>query len=288
MGRILVVGDLRAEIVLQGLSGHPRRGREVFVSNARIRPGGEGARVTAALKRLGRVATLVAKVGRDDVGSALLEDLNGAISYGGLSRDPEARTGMSVLFSDDGDASAVTYLGAAASLNERDLRRSIGSDCRHLHVASPFQLLGLPLIAALRLARSRKMTVSLSAGVDPRGRADFKGLGALVDLLLVDETAAKEGRRSGAPLVVVRRGEKGAVAATAGREWKAPGLAAGPAFDAAFVDGWLEGHRVGEVLQYAVAASSVAAERGGGIDATPTRAEALHQVGRMSRGRTKS
>jgi sugar/nucleoside kinase (ribokinase family) len=288
MGRILVLGDLRAEIVLQGLSGHPRRGREVFVSNARIRPGGDGARFTAALKRLGRDATLVAKVGRDDIGSALLQDLNGALSYGGLSRDPKARTGMTVLFSDDGDASAVTYPGAAASLTEQDLRRSIGPECKHLHVASPFQLLSLPLAGALRIARSRKMTVSLSAGADPRGRADFGELGPLVDLLILDEASAKEGRRSGAPLVVVRRGEKGAVAATAGREWKASGLATGPAFDAAFVDGWLEGHRVGEVLQYAVATSSLAAERGGGIDATPTRAEALHQVGRMSRGRTKS
>jgi sugar/nucleoside kinase (ribokinase family) len=284
MSRILVVGDLRAEIVLQGLSGHPRRGREVFVSGARLRPGGDGARFTAALKRLGRNVTLVAKVGRDDLGSALLEEVNGAVSYGGLLRDPKARTAMSVLFSDDGDASVVTYPGAGASLNAQDLRRSFGRDCKHLHVASPFQLLGLRLAAVLREARSRRMTISLSAGADPRGRAGLEELGSLVDLLILDDAAAKAGgRRAGAPLRVIRRGEKGAVAATAGREWKAPGLAAGPVFDAAFVDGWLEGHRVHEVLRYAVAASSLAAEGGGGIDATPTRAEALHQVGRMNR-----
>jgi len=44
---------------------------------------------------------------------------------------------------------------------------------------------------------------------------------------------------------------------------------------------------VGEVLRYAIAASSLAGDRGGGIEATPTRAEALHQVGRMTRGRAE-
>jgi sugar/nucleoside kinase (ribokinase family) len=83
------------------------------------------------------------------------------------------------------------------------------------------------------------------------------------------------------PLLVVRKGEKGAIALTKGGEWKAPGLAAGPVFDAAFLDGWMDGHRVGEILGYAIAASSLSAEQGGEIGATPTRAEALHHVGRM-------
>jgi sugar/nucleoside kinase (ribokinase family) len=138
----------------------------------------------------------------------------------------------------------------------------------------------------LRKAKAAGLTVSIGVGGDPRGRWDLQDLYPKVDLLFVGEPAAKalggSARALGnrVTLVVVQRAGKGGVALTKGREWKAPGLAEGAVFDAAFLDGWLDGHRVGEILAYAVAASSLAAEAGADIGATPTRAEALHHVGR--------
>jgi sugar/nucleoside kinase (ribokinase family) len=294
MKPVLVVGDLVAEILLQGLSGHPGRGREVFVSQAKVRPGGAGAKVAAALSRLGRDVTLVAKVGKDDLGDSILQRLGTTIDFSGLSRDRNAGTGMTIAFSDDDEASLVTYPGATSTLGPGDLDRLRWERFGHLHLASPFQLLGLPIEPLLRRVRERKITVSLSLGGDPRERWSLDGLYPLLDLLLLSESQAKAlktpARRLAdkVPLVVLRRGDRGSVARTSGREWTSRLPAGGAAFDAAFLDGWLEGHRVGEILTYAGAASTLSFERGGGIDSTPTRAEALHEVGRNKPGKDPS
>jgi ribokinase len=287
MKRILVVGDLGAEIVLGGLSAHPRRGREVFVSDARIRAGGAGARFAGALDRLGRGVTLVARVGGDELGDLVVAGLKGKVQGAARARDRARRTGLSIAFSDDPDASLVTYPGATTALSPRDLAGIDWRRYRHVHIASPFQLLGLPLAPLLRKAKSAGLTVSLSAGSDPRGRWDLRALFPALGVLILGELEAKalggSARKLAAEvaLVVVRRGGKGALALTAAGEWKASGPASGPVFDAAFIDGWLDGHRVPEILAYAVAASSLAAERGDEIGDTPTRSEALRQVARI-------
>lgn len=291
MKSVLVIGDLVTEILLQGLSGHPGRGREVFVSKARVQPGGSGARVAAALSRLGRDVTLAAKIGADALGDMLLEGVTGTINVSGILRDRNTGTGMSVAFSGDEEASLVTFPGATSTLESRDLARVEWPRRGHLHVASPFQLLSLPAEALLRKARARKMTISLSLGGDPRERWNLEGLYPLLDLLLLQESQVRalgsSIRRLAdlVPLVVLRRGRRGSVARTSGREWTSRIPAAGAAFDAAFLDGWLEGHRVGEILAYAGAASVLSAGRDGGIGSTPTRAEALQEVGRQHRTR---
>ena len=286
MKPVLVLGDLTAEIVLRGLSGHPGPGREVFVSGARIEPGGTGARVAAALTRFGRKTAFVAKIGRDELGSLLLRRLKGILPLSGISRGSTPGTSLRVAFSEGDDASLVTYPGSTASLKPADLRAVDWRRYSHFHLASPFQLLGLPLLPVLKKARAAGLTVSLSGSVDPRGRGDLAGLYPLLHLLLLTEAEIKAmgvtipKLAEKVPLLVVRRGLRGAVAATQGGVWKTLGPALGPVFDAAFLDAWLDGHRVGESLSYASAASSLAEERGDALGATPTRAEALHQAER--------
>jgi len=287
MQRILVVGDLGVEIVLGGLSGHPRPGREVFVSSARTRPGGAGGRFAAALARLGRKTTLVAKVGTDEWGRLVRKRLRGQVELLAGSRDPAHGTSLSVAFSDGEEASLVTSPGATAALGPREFRGIDWRRYRHLHVASPFQLLGLPLVPLIQKAVAAGLTVSLGAGADPRGRWDLRALFPKLHVLLAGEAEARalggSARKLAAlgPLVVVCRKGKGPLAFTSGGEWKAPGPASGAVFDAAFIDGWLDGHRVQEILAYAVAASSLAAERGDEIGSTPTRPEVLRCVGRI-------
>ncbi|HLY07984.1 MAG TPA: carbohydrate kinase family protein [Planctomycetota bacterium] len=290
MTPILVIGDLAAEVRLRGLTGHPRRGAEVFVSGARLEPGGRGGRLAAALARLGREVILVGKIGNDELGKAIRRTLHPLLDTSRIGVDSNRGTGLVIAFSDEVDASLVTFPGATATLSGRDVASLPLDRGGHLHVVSPFHLLGLSLAPLLRKARRQGMTVSISVGADPRGRSDLSDLYASVHVLLLGEAEAKAlgGVRKLAarvPLVVVRRGGKGAVAVTAGGEWKAAAPAAGPVFDAAFIDGWLDGHRVQELLTYAGAAEELALDRGGGIGTTPTRAEVLHQVGRRTLGR---
>ena len=272
----LVVGDVMAEVHLSGLSAHPRRGHEVFLSGASMQMGGWGARFAAALTRLGRQVTLIGKVGRDELG----RQLRGRTE---LAEDPKRATGVRIALSEGEEPSVMTYPGATAGLTLKDLGKIDWRRYAHLHVASPFLMPGLALPTLLRKAKAARLTVSVSEGSDPAGRGDLSGASKQIDVLFTGAKAKDQ-----AALVVVAKGEKGATASTAGREWKHKGFAGGAVFDAAFIDGWLEGHRVHEVLAYAAAASSLSEETGGGMDATPTRSEALHLVGRLNEERNRS
>jgi len=80
-------------------------------------------------------------------------------------------------------------------------------------------------------------------------------------VLLADEGAAKalggtaKKLAEQVTLVVVRKGGRGAEAATKGGAWKVAGPTAGPLFDAVFIDHWLDGDRVQDSLAAACEAS---------------------------------
>jgi len=258
MKPVLVVGDIAVDLNLRGLSGHPRRGREVFVSNASMEAGGWGARFASALTRRGRKTQFRGNVGKDAMGDLLLSQFQGELDLSGVSRDPKHKTSLRFSLSDDDESSVITYPGATAALALRgvDFRRF-----GHLHVCSPFLLLSQPLIPLLKKARSARLTTSLSVGWDPRERWDLKALFPLLNVLLADEAAAKAlggtARKLAdqVTLVVVRKGGRGAEAATKGGAWKVSGPTAGPLFDAVFIDHWLDGDRVQDSLAAACEAS---------------------------------
>jgi sugar/nucleoside kinase (ribokinase family) len=220
--------------------------------------GGWGARFASALTRRGRKTHFRGNVGKDGIGDLLLREIKGHLDLSGIARDPQHKTSVSFSLSDGGDSSVITYPGATAALTLRgvDLRRF-----GHLHVCSPFLLLSQPLVPLFRKAKSARLTTSLSVGWDPRERWDLKALYPLLDVLLADEAAARalggtvKKLADQVTLVVVRKGERGAEAATKGGAWKVSGSTAGPLFDAVFIDHWLEGDRVQDSLAAACEAS---------------------------------
>lgn len=299
---VLVLGDIAAEVLLSGLSGHPRKGQEVYVTHAEMTAGGAGAGVACGLARLGRKLTLRGAVGRDAAGEMVLEALNQRhVDVRSVKKDPKAGTAIAVSLSEPEGRSIVAFPGAAASLRGRDLRTGPLTNYAHVHVASPFLFPGLSgeIAALLKKAQAAKVTTSLSPGWDPRGRWSLEPMYKYLNLLLAGEPEAKALTGTGnpamaakrlaerVPLAVVRRGEQGAVAATHSGMWKASeaGVEAVDSagtestFDAAFLDGWLDGHRIQEILIYACAAARWCRERRGGIEAQPTRTEALHRIG---------
>jgi sugar/nucleoside kinase (ribokinase family) len=299
---ILVIGDLNADLILTGLSGHPRYGREVLVSGCSLTLGGSGAIFACGLAKLGRQVCFLGMVGQDPIGDLVLGLMRDrGIDVSRVKRDSKTGTGIAVAFTETGDRALVSYLGTVARATPRDVAPGDLRGYSHLHLTSPFIQLGLsehfPLL--LRKAKLAGLTTSLDPGWDPRERWDLKKLYPWVDVLLVNEVEAKALAGTGKPaaaakklagratMVVVKAGPKGAVAATRGGEWNAPSYAievvdttgAGDTFDAAFIDGWLQGHRVQEVLAYACAAGALSTRKPGGYDGQPTRAEALRLLG---------
>jgi ribokinase len=302
MKPILVVGDLNADLILTGLSGHPRYGREVLVNGCSMTLGGSGAIFACGAARLGRVVKFVGKIGDDTTGDLVLKLMkNRGVDVSGVKRDSKTGTGIAVAFTESGDRALVSYLGTVATATMREL--SIGSlkKYEHLHVTSPFLQLGLRSDFARLLMKAKRsgLTTSMDPGWDPRERWDLEAIYPWLDVLLVNEHEAKALTGIGSPakaarklaekvlLAVVKNGPKGAFASTKIGHWKAGGYkvdavdttGAGDTFDAAFIDGWLQGHRVHEVLAYACAAGAISTEMPGGYEGQPTRSDALHLIG---------
>jgi sugar/nucleoside kinase (ribokinase family) len=299
---VLVIGDLNADLILTGLSGHPRYGREVLVSGCSMTLGGSAAIFACGLARLGRDVAFFGKVGTDSTGDFVLKLMaERGVNVAGVKRDPRTGTGIAVAFTETGDRALVSYLGTVASAGPKDVAPVDWKRYSHLHLTSPFIQFGLAghFARMLQAARRAGLTTSLDPGWDPRERWDLEALYPLLDVLLVNEVEAKALTKVRKPadaarmlskkvsLAVVKTGPKGAVAATATAQWSSSSFpvdpvdttGAGDTFDAAFIDGWLEGHRIEELLAYACAAGALSTKKAGGYEGQPTRSEALRLVG---------
>jgi len=299
---ILVVGDLNADLILTGLSGHPRYGREVLVSGCSLTLGGSAAIFSCGLARLGRDVKFLGKVGADGTGDFVLRLMRErGVDVSGVRRDRKVGTGIAVAFTETGDRALVSYLGTVASTEPKDVPAGNLRRFTHLHVTSPFLQLGLTghFAPLLRKAKKAGLTTSIDPGWDPRERWNLEEIYPWVDVLMVNEVEAKALTGIARPasaakklservlLAVVKAGEKGAFAATKTGDWSASSYGvdpvdttgAGDTFDAGFIDGWLHGHRLHEVLAYACACGALSTEKPGGYDGQPTRAEALRLVG---------
>jgi sugar/nucleoside kinase (ribokinase family) len=302
MKPVLVVGDLNLEYIFTGLSGHPRYGREVMVSGCSTTLGGSAALFACGLAKLGRAVRFQGRIGKDSNGDFLLDKMRDrGVDVSGVTRDPETGTGISVAFTETDDRAIVAYLGTVATTTPRDVPTGDLRRFSHLHLTSPFIQLGLRsgFVPLLKKAKRAGLTTSMDPGWDPRERWGLEEFYPWLDVLLVNEVESKAITRIRRPadaakklaekvlVAVVKTGPKGAVGATKTGQWKASSYevepvdttGAGDTFDAAFIDGWLAGHRVQEVLAYACAAGALSTEAAGGYDGQPTRAEALHLVG---------
>jgi sugar/nucleoside kinase (ribokinase family) len=299
---VLVVGDLNADLILTGLSGHPRYGREVIVSGCSLTLGGSGAIFACGLAKLGRPVRFQGKIGTDGPGDFVLGLMRKrGVDISGVKRDKKEKTGIAVAFTETGDRALVAYLGTVASTTAKDVPVGNLRRYSHLHLTSPFIQLGLAeeFAPLLRKAKKAGLTTSLDPGWDPRERWNLEEIYPWIDVLLVNEVEAKALTGIARPasaakkladrvmLAVVKAGEKGAFAATKSGDWSASSYpmdavdttGAGDTFDAGFIEGWLSGHRIHEVLAFACACGALSTQKPGGYDGQPTRAEALRLVG---------
>jgi sugar/nucleoside kinase (ribokinase family) len=284
-----VLGDLMLDVVLassRGLeTGTDVPGRVALVQ------GGSAANTARWLARLGARSTLIAAVGRDVVGRALVAALEADGVRAHVSRIAGDRTGrIGVVVSPGGERSFVADRGAADLLAPDDLRAAwfAGADALHLPV---YSLLGAPLGLAGRraivLAREADAAISIDlASIGPLmagGRRAARTLIAEIapDLLFATASEAEAllgGRGIDALLdlastAVVKRGAKGATVLTrVGTERVRFEVAterlettdttgAGDAFDAGFLVGWFAARSAGRSLPASLQRAAIAGHR---------------------------
>ena len=276
-GTVLCAGRLYADLVFTDMPRMPTAGTETFAGGAALHAGG-GAFVTAAwLSALGREARLAAVLPAEPFGAAVAAEVARAgvvpapLAPAPDGADPQVTAAMAV----GGDRAFVTRR-AGPAVPAVDLA---APGLAHLHVGELATMAEAPDL--LRDARAAGLTVSLDCAWDDGLTAAAAALVRDVDLFLPNAVEAARlatlgvAPGQGRALWVVKRGADGAVAhAPAGalhRPAHAAGVVdatgAGDAFDAGFLDLWLEGAPLADCLDGGAACGARAVTRPGGATA---------------------
>lgn len=302
---ILVPGEINPDLILNDPNLEPRFGqREVLVQDFEMTIGSSSAIFACGVARLGLKIALIGVVGDDPLGRFMQEALRQRnVDTSSILVSPHQKTGVSVILSRSGDRAILTYLGCISALEADQIPDALLARARHLHVCSLFLQSrlrpGLPSL--FRRARNFGLTISLDTNWDPSGKWEgVLDLIAQVDVFLPNEQEALAiasaahlpqaldllGQRC--PIIVVKLGEKGAIARCDNETVVVPALpvqvvdtvGAGDSFNAGFLYGYLAGFPLRKSLELAVACGSLSTRAAGGVNAQPTLEEALQYVSR--------
>ncbi len=290
---IVIVGSITMDLVTR-TPRIPAIGQTLIGTGFETTPGGKGANQAVAAARLGYPVAMVAKVGDDAYGPALVENLKRAgVETAGMSR-VAGSSGLAPMFvADDGLNAIVVVPGAngkmdrAAVDSNAELIRSAGMVLCQLEV--PMDTLSYTLDFCAR--------AGVPVMLDPAPAADLpEKVWEQVSWFTPNETEAAHyvgdgtdaeatGKRllaKGLRGVVLKRGGEGAYVAVAGgragwvKAFKVDAIdtvAAGDCFNGAFAVALLEGRDPWAAARFANAAAAICVTRKGAAASMPSRAE---------------
>src|SRR5271155_3908713 len=289
---ISVVGELNLDLVLYGLPGHFELDREHLASNLSLTLGSSSAIFAHNFALLGNSVGFHSAVGDDPLGKLCLERLReSGVDVSAVKEFPAKKTGLTVILPQPEKRFILTYPGVMAEMRFEDLDLTSVLDARHLHLSSFFLQQALrPRIAELfRLAKQAGLSTSLDTNDDPDDRwaSDVLEVLKWVDVLLPNEheacrlAQAEDPLRAldflaaRVPLVVMKRGEIGALARRGSETFDssspqtapADTIGAGDSFDAGFLHQFIRGEEIAECLRYGNLAGALSTTRSGGTEA---------------------
>lgn len=289
---ISVVGELNLDLVLYGLPSHFELDREHLASDLSLTLGSSSAIFAHNFALLGNRVGFHSAVGDDPLGALCLERLmESGVDVSAVRKVSGKQTGLTVILPQPEKRFILTYPGVMAEMRFEDLDLARILDARHLHLSSYFLQKALqPRVPNLfRLAKEAGLSTSLDTNDDPDDRWERNVLEVLpwVDALLPNEYEACRLARiddpmlaldflaARVPLVVMKRGEKGALARRGSEAFEAlsPRVAAvdtigaGDSFDAGFLHQFIRGAKIDECLRYGNLTGALSTTRSGGTEA---------------------
>ena len=283
--KVFCRGRTYCDIIFTGLHDMPVLGRERFAEDVAIAAGG-GAYITAAhLSSLRRPVALLTRLGTDSLSRSLDPELEAsAVDLSFIERSDDAGPQPTVALNKDGERAFVSRRAGVS--RPATLERALSApDIAHLHIAEFATLRDSPDVIAL--ARDRGLTISLDPSWDDqliRQDAEFFRICEGVDIFLpnVEEGEALTGETSDEailrrlkerfPLVVLKRGERGAIACHGSTYATVDArpvevvdtTGAGDAFNAGFLHSWLGTSDLDASLAAGVEAGSLSVQSAGG------------------------
>ena len=263
---VFVFGDVDIDLLAPGVNRQPPAGEEWEVPVMETAPGGGAALFALGLARLGMHPVFLGRVGDDLYGQYLrsyMEETGVDISL--LEVRPNAKTGITISFTDDRDRSFLTFRGDCKVPDIGDISMEQVAQAGHIHLTGYVESVNHEeyLSFLQRLRKETDVTVSFDTGWDSTGAWSPRiyELFPYLDVLLMNETESihysrKETAREAAQdfaargcMAVVKMGKKGALCCRAGKVWTKAGFSveavdttgAGDSFNAGFVYGFLKG-----------------------------------------------
>lgn len=126
MKNILVVGSINMDIVIR-VEHIPKIGETVIAKEVNYSFGGKGANQAVAIAKLGGNVTMIGRVGDDNFGKELVENLDKhKVKIDGVEIDKTEKTGMAFIYvSDKGENNISVNQGANKKLNVEQINRHL-------------------------------------------------------------------------------------------------------------------------------------------------------------------
>lgn len=220
---LVVVGSINVDLVIE-LDSRPTAGQTVSGHALDKMPGGKGANQAAAAARAGAATSLLAAVGRDSDGQAMLAGLAAQGVNTDAVRVVDAPTGTAVvLVTPDGENSIVVVAGANSALTPEDVTTVAFGQARRVGcVMSQLEVPEDVAISAGHLASTERARFVLNASPLSGGLARLREvLMPLADPLVVNlgeahallgqASATGEGTLERAASALVQSGARSAV-----------------------------------------------------------------------------
>jgi ribokinase len=304
---VAVVGKANLDYLVLGPK-LPKPGMSVGGDVFHEGPGGKGANQAVAAARLGAAVALIARLGKDARGQAILATLRAeGVDERWVVRDPEAPTGVALCqVGSGGEKQILSAAGANARLCAADVAaaaeaiqrarvvlvqtgapleaivEAVGLACAAgalpLLDCGPARVLPPELIARLHLVRANALEAQAITGIEVVDRASAR-------------TAAQALLAAGARQAVVQAGEHGDLALAPGIELWLPrfevarvdATGAGDAFCAALAVCLARGETLSRAASFASAAAALATTRLGAQPGLPHREEVLALLAAQAR-----
>src|SRR5258707_7232409 len=289
---VSVVGELNLDLVLYGLPPELKLDREHIASDMRLTLGSSSAIFAHNLALLGNRVAFHSAIGADALGELCLTRLaESGTDVSAVRKFPDKQTGLTVILPRPVKRYILTIPRVMADMRFEDLDLDLVFNAQHLHISSLFLQRALrPRVAELfRLAKQAGLTTSFDTNDDPENRWDGDVLEALkwVDVLLPNESEiCRLARREdpltalavlgeSVPIVVMKRGEKGAVASRGGQVFTdvpkktepVDTIGAGDSFDAGFLHQFIRGAALEDCLRFGNLTGALSTTRQGGTEA---------------------
>lgn len=290
MKKILCLGDVALDVIAQ-LKEPINYGNDT-ASRISTHPGGQAANVATWITRTNNKAVIVARVGNDPVGFALVSDLDKyGVEHHGLMNSGRPSGVVVILVDSNGERTMFPDNGANADLEVSDLPALDDIDAVFL---SGYALLDFrsrdAALGMIKKFKDRNIpiffdpTTTGAMKVVPKSEI-LEWVGMMDGILLNNEEArylgesndleeAEENLLKRTPLVVIKLGSRGATGIFKDQFAKVPAVTtnvvdttgAGDSFAAGFIPKWLEKNNLEEAL---TAGTTLAAKCVGIVGARP-------------------